>query len=120
MTKPESPRGPQSAVLGNQIELSIMNYETNCVYIMSTIDNKVLYTGVTNNLLRRVAEHRHGSGSMFTSKFKVYKLVYFECGGDMMSAINREKQIKARSRAYKDALIKSINPEMKDLAEDWF
>ena len=87
---------------------------------MSTVDNKVLYTGVTSDLLRRVAEHRKGIGSVFTSKYKVYKLVYFECGGDLMSAINREKQIKARSRAYKDELIKSINPEMRDMAEDWF
>mgnify|MGYP001413955337 FL=1 len=97
-----------------------MSDESNCVYIMSTFDNKVLYTGVTSNIIRRVAEHRQGTGSAFTSKFRVYKLVYLECGGDIMSAINREKQIKARSRAYKDKLIKSINPEMKDLAEDWY
>lgn len=97
-----------------------MGYETNCVYIMSSFDNKVIYTGVTSNLLRRVAERREGKPGTFTGKYKVYKLVYFECGGDIMAALNREKQIKANSRAYKEDLIRSINPEWKDLAEDWF
>jgi len=87
---------------------------------MSSMDNKTLYTGVTSNLLRRVAEHREGKSGSFTGRYKVYKLVYFECGGDIMSALNREKQIKANSRAYKENLIRSINPEWDDLAEDWF
>ena len=87
---------------------------------MSSVDNKVIYTGVTSNLLRRVAEHREGKPGTFTGKYKVYKLVYFKCGGDIMAALNREKQIKANSRAYKEDLIRSINPEWKDLAEDWF
>ena len=87
---------------------------------MSTVDNKVLYTGVTSDSLRSVAEHRQGTGSTFTSKFIVYKPVYFERGGDIVSVINREKQIKARFRANKDKLIKLINPEMEDLAEDWY
>lgn len=102
---------------------SFMNdicYESNCVYIMSSINNKVLYLGVTGNLLRRVNEHRQGSGSSFTSKFKVYKLVYFEFVGDTMSALNREKHIKAGSRAEKEKLIQSINPGWIDLAEDWY
>ena len=53
-------------------------------------------------------------------KYKVYKLVYFECGGDIMTAINREKQIKAGSRAVKEKLIASLNSEWSDLAKDWF
>ncbi len=97
-----------------------MDYETNCVYIMSTLDNKVLYTGVTNNLIRRINEHRQGKGSAFVKKYKVYKLVYFECGGDIMTAINREKQIKAGSRTAKEKLILSMNVDWKDLAEDLF
>ena len=97
-----------------------MGYETNCVYIMCSLDNKVLYTGVTNNLIRRVYEHRQGEGSGFVKKYKVYKLVYFEFGGDIMTAINREKQIKAGSRAVKEKLIASLNSEWSDLAKDWF
>ncbi|NLB71460.1 MAG: GIY-YIG nuclease family protein [Chloroflexi bacterium] len=87
---------------------------------MSTLDNKVLYTGVTNNLIRRINEHRQGKGSAFVKKYKVYKLVYFECGGDIMTAINREKQIKAGSRTAKEKLILSMNVDWKDLAEDLF
>ncbi len=87
---------------------------------MSSLDNKTLYTGVTSNLLRRVVEHREGKPGTFTGKYKVYKLVYFECGVDIMAALNREKQIKANSRAYKEKLIFSINPEWNDLAEDWY
>lgn len=97
-----------------------MSYDTSCVYIMASFDNKVVYTGVTSNLLRRVVEHREGNPRTFTGKYKVYKLVYFECGGDIVSAINREKQIKANSRANKEKLISSMNPDWKDLAEDWF
>jgi len=97
-----------------------MSFESNCVYIMSSINNKVLYVGVTSDLMRRVCEHRQGSGGGFTSRYKVYKLVHFECGGDIMSALNREKQIEARSRAFKEELIQSINPEWTDLAETWY
>ena len=90
------------------------------VYIMTNRYNTVLYTGVTNNLLRRVWEHRNGRGSQFTSKYRVTKLVYFEETTDVRAAIAREKQIKAGSRAKKIALIESINPECLDLAEDWY
>jgi putative endonuclease len=61
------------------------------------MNNKVLYTGVTSNLFQRIAQHRQVEGSHFTSKYKVYKLVYYECGGDIEDAIYREKQIKAGS-----------------------
>ena len=87
---------------------------------MTSMDNKTLYTGVTNDLLRRVAEHRQGKAGTFTARYKIFKLVYYECGGDITSALNREKQIKANSREYKERLISSINPEWKDLAEDWY
>jgi putative endonuclease len=97
-----------------------MSYDTNCVYIMSSVNNKVLYVGVTSDLIRRTSEHRQCVNGGFTSKYKVFKLVYFECGGDIISALNREKQIKANSRTYKEKLIRSINPEWRDLAEDWY
>jgi len=86
-----------------------------CIYIMTNKNNTVLYTGVTNNLLRRVAEHKAGKGGVFTSKYKITKLVYFECGGDINTAIDREKQIKGGSRQKKEDLINDINPEWNDL-----
>ncbi len=91
-----------------------------CVYIMTNTHNTVLYTGVTNNLQRRVLEHKSGAGSKFTSKYNVDKLVYFECGDDVNTAIFREKQIKAGSRKKKMDLVNSVNPEWKDLFDEFF
>lgn len=93
-----------------------MNSNTYCVYIMTNKNNTVLYTGVTNDLVRRVAEHKAGSGGKFTAKYKVNKLVYYECGDDINAAINREKQIKGGSRQNKINLINAVNPEWKDLS----
>ena len=87
------------------------------VYIMTNKYHKVLYTGVTNNLIRRVYEHQNGQGGTFTSKYKVSKLVYFEVTSDVNAAIAREKQIKAGSRAKKSRLVEEINPEWEDLSE---
>jgi putative endonuclease len=89
-----------------------------CVYILTNSHNTVLYTGVTNDLQRRVMEHRAGKGSSFTNKYNLSKLVYFECGNDINAAIFREKQIKAGSRKRKIVLIESINPTWKDLFEE--
>jgi putative endonuclease len=86
-----------------------------CVYIMTNKNNTVLYTGVTNNLRRRVTEHKAGKGSKFTSKYNITKLVYYECGGDINATIEREKQIKGGSRQKKIDLIVNVNPEWKDL-----
>jgi putative endonuclease len=91
-----------------------------CVYIMTNAHNTVLYTGVTNNLQRRVLEHKSGTGSGFTKKYNVTKLVYFESGDNVNVAIAREKQIKAGSRKKKIDLIESINPEWNDLFEEYF
>jgi putative endonuclease len=77
----------------------------------------VLYTGVTNDLKRRVYEHKTGSGSDFTSRYNVTKLVYYEVGLDVNSAIAREKQIKAGSRQKKIDLINGMNGEWQDLYE---
>lgn len=90
-----------------------------CVYILTNAHNTVLYTGVTNDLQRRVLEHREGKGR-FTKKYNVTKLVYFEVGEDVSAAISREKQIKAGSRQKKIDLVNSINPEWKDLFEEHF
>lgn len=91
-----------------------------CVYIMTNFHNTVFYTGVTNDLQRRVLEHRSGKGSVFTSKYHLTKLVFFESGCDPDGAIFREKQIKAGSRQKKIDLINSINPEWKDLFDELF
>jgi putative endonuclease len=91
-----------------------------CVYIMTNKRNTVLYTGVTNHLQRRVLEHREHQGGVFTSKYNVNKLVYYEVGASIDAAITREKQIKAGSRQKKIDLINSINPEWKDLYEELF
>ena len=97
-----------------------MNHQTNCVYILTNKNNTVLYTGVTSNLVQRLYQHRTASNRDFAFRYKAFKLVYFECEGDILSTIGREKQIKAGSRAKKVALINSINPEWRDLSEDFF
>ncbi len=86
------------------------------VYILTNKTNTVLYTGVTNNLPRRLEEHKHALPSSFTGKYHINKLVYLEETSDINAAIAREKQIKAGSRQKKIDLIVSINPEWKDLA----
>lgn len=88
------------------------------VYIMTNKNNTVLYTGVTNNLVKRVYEHKEKLIEGFTSRYNVNKLVYFEETGNIEDAIKREKQIKAGSRQKKIDLINSMNPEWKDLYED--
>ena len=85
------------------------------IYIITNKSNRVLYTGVTNDLKRRVYEHRNKLVEGFTKKYNVVKLVYYETAGNSYSAISREKQIKAGSREKKIKLIESINPQWKDL-----
>ena len=85
------------------------------VYIMANKGNTVLYTGVTNDLIRRVYEHKNHLIKGFTQKYNVTKLVYYENCKDPIVAIEREKQIKAGSRKGKVDLIQSMNSEFKDL-----
>ena len=88
------------------------------VYILATADNKVIYTGVTNNLPRRIYEHKNSlDPKSFTSRYHVYKLVYYECTNNVTSAIEREKQIKGWSRKHKNKLIESKNPNWNELYE---
>ena len=86
-----------------------------CVYIMTNARNTVLYTGVTGDLRCRVCEHKESRCGSFTSRYRVVKLVYYDCTSDVQVAIEREKQIKAGSRKKKIALIESTNPEWRDL-----
>ena len=85
------------------------------VYIMTNKNNTVLYTGVTNDLKRRVYEHKNKLTDGFTKKYNITKLIYFEVGRDAAATIAREKQIKAGSRAKKTALVNTINPDWRDL-----
>ena len=93
-----------------------MRANTFYVYILSNQYNNVLYIGVTNNLLRRVYEHKTGMIDGFTKKYNVHKLVYYESVHDVKDAIAREKQLKHWVRAKKVALIEQMNPEWKDLS----
>lgn len=85
------------------------------VYILTNVTNRVLYVGVTNNLLRRVYEHREKLVDGFTATYHVNKLVYFEIFEDIREAIKREKQIKGGSREKKLKLIEQKNPLFEDL-----
>ena len=87
------------------------------VYIMTNKMNRVLYAGVTNDLARRVWEHRTEKAGGFTKKYRVKKLVYMEAHRTARDAIAREKQIKAGSRQKKIDLVNSVNPEWRDLYE---
>lgn len=88
------------------------------VYIMTNANNTVLYTGVTNDLARRVYEHQAGVGSAFTGRYNVTKLVFYEQFGRAYEAIAAEKKIKAGTRAKKIALIEAKNLGWRDLMED--
>ena len=85
------------------------------VYIMANWNNKVLYTGVTNDLVARVFQHKEKSLKGFTKRYNVTKLVYYEMFEDINDAIDREKQIKAGSRQKKVELIHGMNPEWREL-----
>lgn len=97
--------------------LHIISMNKYWVYMMQSASGIALYTGVTDDLDRRVGEHKEGKGSVFTTKYKCYKLVYFEEFGLIDQAIVREKEIKNMSRANKERLIDTLNPQRIDLYE---
>lgn len=85
------------------------------IYLLANKHNNVLYTGVTNDLIRRVYEHKNKLVAGFTKKYNVHRLVYYEVCGSIITAIEREKQIKGWSRKKKQDLINVLNPEWTDL-----
>lgn len=87
------------------------------VYILSNINNRVLYIGVTSNIEKRLYEHKSKSFDGFTKRYNVHKLVYIEEYSDIYDAIAREKQLKGWRREKKNALIEAQNPEWKDFGE---
>ena len=88
------------------------------VYILTNKAQTVLYTGITNDLEKRVWEHRSGLGSKFVGRYGASRLVYFEVFEDPYEAISREKQIKAGPRRKKVGLIEKANPHWRNLASD--
>ena len=93
--------------------------KTYAVYIMASKRNGTLYTGVTNDLQRRVYEHKHGLVDGFTKKYHVHMLVWYELTDSIESAIQREKQIKKWNRNWKLKLIEEKNPQWEDLSLEW-
>jgi putative endonuclease len=89
------------------------------VYILTNKTNSVLYVGVTNNLERRLFEHKNKLVEGFTKKYNVNKLVYYEVTTDINVALNREKAIKNLLRRKKEEIINANNPEWKDLSTEW-
>ncbi len=105
----------------NSIYFTKLDRKTTCmyyVYIITNYTNSTIYTGITNNLIRRIKEHKDKINPSFSSRYNLYKLVYFEVFDKPLTAINREKQIKKYSRMKKDNLIKTMNPDWNDLLEE--
>lgn len=90
------------------------------IYILASRKNGTLYIGITNNLQKRIYEHKNELLEGFTKKYGVKRLVYFEQTNDIQSAIQREKNLKKWKREWKINLIEMSNPEWKDLAVDWY
>ena len=88
------------------------------VYILANKVNTVIYIGITNDIKRRIYEHKNKVVEGFTKKYNINKLVYYEVFDDSYNAITREKQLKGWIRAKKDELVNSINPDWKDLYEE--
>ena len=90
------------------------------VYILSNQHHTTFYIGVTSDIKRRILEHKTGKGSTFTKKYNLTLLMYYEKIEGMDECINREKQLKNWHRDWKINLIRELNPDMKDLSDDWF
>jgi len=96
-----------------------MNEKTYYVYLLTNWNNKVMYVGMTNDLQRRICEHKEMFLKGFTKKYNVHKLVYYEQTSDVDVALNREKEIKKWRREKKDRLVGYANPIWRDLSEDF-
>ena len=93
--------------------------KTYAVYILTNYNETTFYIGVTGNLQKRIWEHKNKVVEGFTKKYNVDRLVYYELTEDVESALNREKQLKRWHRQWKINLIKEMNPEFKDISENW-
>ena len=93
--------------------------KTYAVYILTNYNETTFYIGVTGDLQKRIWEHKNKVVEGFTKKYNVDRLVYYEVTEDVESALNREKQLKRWHKQWKINLIKEMNPEFKDLSEQW-
>jgi putative endonuclease len=110
-----------NVILSKAKDLSRKIMNRNCYYVyMMTNDSGTLYIGVTNDIARRVYEHKQKLVAGFTSKYNITQLVYFEQTNDVQTALAREKQIKGWLRKKKIALIESVNPKWMDLSAEWY
>jgi putative endonuclease len=89
------------------------------VYMLTSSSRRPLYTGVTDNLFHRKDLHEASDTSTFVGRYQALRLVYFEIFDDVRNAINREKKIKGWTRAKKNALVRSMNPQWRDLSAEW-
>jgi putative endonuclease len=96
-----------------------MEEKTYYVYLLTNWNNKVMYVGITNDLVRRIYEHKVKFVKSFTEKYNVTKLVYYEQTPDISEALNREKEIKKWRREKKNRLVVNTNPQWRDLSEDF-
>jgi putative endonuclease len=103
-----------------EVERLTMSFSrTYYVYLLTNWNNKVMYVGMTNNLERRLYEHRMKLMPGFTERYNVCRLVYFEETNEVGAALEREKEIKKWRREKKNRLVEKVNPEWKDLSEAW-
>ncbi len=117
----ESPFGRLPRPKGEILKLHSkqMNEKTYYVYLLTNWNNKVMYVGMTNDLQRRIFEHKKKSVKGFTEKYNVNKLVYYEHTSDVEVALNREKEIKKWRREKKDSLVENTNSLWRDLSQDF-
>jgi putative endonuclease len=107
------------ASLSSPRKRGYMRDHTCFTYILTNRPNGTLYTGVTNDLVRRLAEHREGRADSFTKRYGIHRLVWFELHTDIQEAILREKRIKKWNRSWKVDLIEAANPTWRDLEADF-
>ena len=102
------------------VERNLMRDHNYFVYILTNWNNKVMYIGMTNDLERRLYEHKNKLVEGFTKRYNIHKLVYYEHTTDVYEAIAREKEIKKWRREKKNRLVETMNPEWNDLSCGWF
>jgi putative endonuclease len=93
--------------------------KTYYVYLLTNWNHRIMYVGVTNDLIRRIYEHKNKLMEGFTNRYNLNKLVYFEDTRDIHAALAREKEIKRWRREKKNALVQTLNPNWRDLSEDF-
>ena len=111
--------GQSFFLVNNPYYYYFYNMKEYFVYILSNFTNSTLYVGMTNDLRRRLYEHKNKLIPGFTEKYNVHKLVYYEITTDVKAAIQREKRLKKWNREWKIELIKKNNPKFNDLSSEW-